>query len=128
MRRILLIVAILALAIGTGTASAQVRTGGISYSIPWLRYVQQQANRGNPRYRYYLNPVAVTRRDLPKYGFTGAPILNARQVRPIHHGEDGQPETDVVVSYRGRRYWVVLNQFIRLGPGGIWVIITITPM
>jgi hypothetical protein len=128
MRRVTLIVALVVLALGTGTVSAQVRTGGISYSIPWLRYAQQQADRGNPRYRFYLNPVAVTRHDLPRYGFTGASILDARQVTHAHHGEDGQPETDVVVSYRGRRYWIVLNQFIRLGPGGIWVIITITPM
>jgi len=127
MRRCIAALALVLLA-GSSPASAQVRTGGISYSIPWLHYVQAQADRYNPRYRYYLNPVAVARHDLSRYGFTGAPIRGATQVRPIHHGEDGQPETDVVVSYRGHHYWIVLNQFIRLGPGGIWVIITITPM
>jgi len=31
-------------------------------------------------------------------------------------------------SYRGVEYWIVLNQFVRHGAGGIWAIITITRM
>lgn len=109
------------------------RTGGISYSIPWLRWVQWQADHRNPRYTYYRDPVQVTLRDLPKYGYTGARLFLVSPPRPrpaptAHHGEDGQPECDVIVRYRGREYWVVLNQFVRFGQGGIWVVITITAM
>lgn len=121
------------LAAGTHAAHRAPRTGGITYSIPWLRWVQWQADHHNPRYTYYRDSVQVTLRDLPHYGYRGAPIQLISPPRPqpaptAHHGEDGQPECDVIVRYRGRKYWVVLNQFVRYGPGGIWVIITITPM
>lgn len=115
------------------SAAPHPRTGGVTYALSWLRYAQRQADRGNRRYLFYRNPVRVTLHDLRHYGYTGAPIRLVAPPRPVpaptaHHGEDGQPETDVIVRFRGRRYWVVLNQFVRYGPGGIWVIITITPM
>jgi hypothetical protein len=114
-------------------AAPQPRTGGISYSLSWLHWLQRQVDRGNRRYRFYLDPVQVTLRGLPHLGYAGAPIRLVAPPRPrpaptAHHGEDGLPETDVVVRWRGRQYWVVLNQFVRAGPTGIWSIITITPM
>lgn len=113
--------------------AAQPRTGGVSYSMAWLRWLQRQVDRDNPRYRFYLDPVQVTLRGLPHLGYSGAPIRLVAPARPrpaptAHRGEDGLPETDVIVRWRGRRYWVVLNQFVRAGPSGIWSIITITPM
>lgn len=116
-----------------GRTAPHPRTGGITYSLARLRWIQRAVDRGEPRYRYYLDPVKVTRRDLPKYGYTGRPIVVVSPSPPepaptAHHGEDGLPETDVVVRYRGREYWVVLNQFVRRGPRGIWSIITITRM
>lgn len=116
-----------------GSPSTAVRTGGISYPIQQLRRLQAAVDRGDPRGAYHLNPVAVTERDLPAYGFTPGPITILSPPPPhvaptAHLGEDGLPETDVIVSYGGRRYWIVLNQFIRHGPAGIWSIITITPM
>jgi hypothetical protein len=114
-------------------ATPHPRTGGVTYSIAWLRWLQGQVDKGNPRYRFYLDPVQVTLRGLPHNGYRGAPIYLVAPPRPrpaptAHHGEDGLPETDVVVRWRGRQYWVVLNQFVRAGPRGIWSIITITPM
>lgn len=114
-------------------AAAHPRTGGISYSVSWLHWLQRQVDRGIPRYHFYLDPVQVTLRGLPRLGYRGSPIHLVRPAQPrpaptAHHGEDGLPETDVVVRWRGRQYWVVLNQFIRPGPSGIWSIITITPM
>ena len=113
--------------------AAQPRTGGVSYGVSWLHWLQGQVDRGNPRYRFYLDPVQVTLRGLPHLGYTGAPIQLVAPSRPrpaptAHHGEDGLPETDVVVRWKGRQYWVVLNQFVRSGPSGIWSIITITRM
>lgn len=108
-----------------------VRTGGISYIMSDLQALQAAVDRGNDRYA--LDPVKVTVHDLPQYGF--APELievvapPAPHVAPTAHtGEDGLPETDVIVRFGGRQYWIVLNQFVRHGPGGIWSIITITPM
>jgi hypothetical protein len=113
--------------------SHRIRTGGITYPLSKLRHIQAAVDHGNRCLRYYLNPVQVTGHDLPLYGFSAGPITvispPAPHVAPTaHRGEDGLPETDVVVRYRGHQYWIVLNQFIRHGPGGIWSIITITPM
>jgi hypothetical protein len=109
------------------------RTGGITYSMAWLRWVQRQVDHGNKRYRFYLDPVQTTLHSLPHLGYTGSPIELVAPTKPkpvptAHHGEDGLPENDVVVRWRGRQYWVVLNQFICPGPTGIWSVITITPM
>jgi hypothetical protein len=117
----------------TLAAASHPRTGGVTYSVAWLHWLQRQVDRGVPRYRFYLDPVQVTLRGLPHLGYTGPPIRLVRPARPrpaptAHHGEDGLPETDVVVRWRGGQYWVVLNQFVRAGPSGIWSIITITPM
>jgi hypothetical protein len=77
--------------------------------------------------------VLVVERDLPRYGFAPDPVTVVDPAPPApaptaHLGEDGNPECDVIVRFRGRQYWIVLNQFIRHGPAGIWSIITITPM
>jgi hypothetical protein len=101
--------------------------------VPQINAIQQTVNRGNASDRYYLNPVKVTQRDLPRYGFTQGPITVVSPPPPQppptpHTGEDGKPETDVIVRYRGRKYWIVLNQLVQHGPKGIWLIITITPM
>jgi hypothetical protein len=109
----------------------RVRTGGISYITSDLQALQAAVDRGNDRYA--LDPVKVTVHDLPQYGFAPGPIEvvapPAPHVAPTAHtGEDGLPETDVIVRFGGRQYWIVLNQFVRHGPGGIWSIITITPM
>lgn len=114
-------------------SSPKPRTGGITYSIAWLRWLQRQVDRGKAHYRFYLDPVQVTLRGMPRLGYTGSPISlvappHPRPAPTAHRGEDGLPETDVVVRWRGREYWVVLNQFVRPGPSGIWSIITITPM
>lgn len=114
-------------------SSPKPRVGGISYSITWLRWLQRQVDRGNRRYRFYLDPVQATLRSLPHLGYTGSPLQLVLPPRPrpaptAHRGEDGLPETDVVVRWRGRQYWVVLNQFVRAGPHGIWSVITITAM
>jgi hypothetical protein len=111
--------------------ASHLRTGGISYVMSDLQTLQAAADRGEAPYA--LDPVRVTVHDLPRYGFTPGPIEviapPAPHVAPTAHtGEDGLPETDVIVRYGGRQYWIVLNQFIRHGPGGIWSIITITPM
>jgi hypothetical protein len=113
--------------------SHAVRTGGITYPLSELSAIQRAVDRGDQRYRYYLDSVQVTLRDLPRYGFDAGPItiVNPPPPQPAptaHRGEDGNPECDVIVRYRGRQYWIVLNQFMQHGPGGIWSIITITPM
>jgi hypothetical protein len=113
-------------------AGATYGNGGVSYLPRELRRVQSALDHHLRCYGYYRNPVKVTVRDLPRYGFSGSPLTVVSPPPPhiaptAHHGEDGLPETDVVVSYRGRRFWIVLNQFERHGPGGIWAIITITP-
>jgi hypothetical protein len=115
------------------SSSPQVRTGGITYDTSRLHAIQHAVDAGDKRYLYYRNPVQVTVRDLPQYGFTAGSIEvvspPAPHVAPTaHHGEDGLPETDVIVRYRGRQYWIVLNQFVEHGSAGIWSIITITPM
>ena len=114
-------------------ASRRVRTGGITHDLSRLQSIQRAVDRGNNRYGYYRNPVQVTVHDLPQYGFSSGRIEVISPPAPhaaptAHHGEDGLPETDVVVRYRGRQYWIVLNQFVEHGPTGIWSIITITPM
>ena len=96
-----------------------------------LQTLQASVDRGNNRYA--LNPVLVSVHDLPHFGFSPGPIRvvapPAPHVAPTAHtGEDGLPETDVIVQFAGRQYWIVLNQFVRHGAGGIWSIITITAM
>jgi hypothetical protein len=114
-------------------SSPHVRTGGITYDITRLQAIQRAVDGGGTRYRYYRNPVQVTVRDLPQYGFDARRIEVVSPAAPhvaptAHHGEDGLPETDVIVRYGSRQYWIVLNQFVEHGPTGIWSIITITPM
>jgi hypothetical protein len=101
--------------------------------MPNLERLQRQADRGNRCARYALDPVEVVLHDLPGFGFGAGRIVLVSPPRPhpaptAHHGEDGLPETDVIVRYRGREYWIVLNQFVHHGARGIWSIITITPM
>lgn len=113
--------------------TAHLRTGGITYPLDQVRRIQHAVDRGESRYLYYLDPVKVTLRDLPEDGFSGGPIAVVSPSPPepaptAHTGEDGLPETDVIVRYGGRKYWIVLNQFARHGRGGAWMIITITPM
>jgi hypothetical protein len=115
------------------TTVSRPRTGGITYILSHLEHIQAAADAGDPRYLYYRDPVKVTLRDLPLYGFAPGPITivspNPPEPAPTSHtNEHGLPETDVVVRYRGREYWIVLDQFVRRGPSGIWSIMTITPM
>lgn len=115
------------------TPVPHVRTGGITYILSRLQAIQAVADRGDPRFLYARDPVKVTLHDLPRYGFRGAPIAvvspNPPEPAPTAHvNEHGLPETDVVVRFRGRKYWIVLDQFVRQGAGGIWSVMTITPM
>ncbi len=108
-------------------------TGAVYYSLSSLRQIQRGADAGNRADTIYLNPVSATLRLLPQDGFSGAPItlVNPATVPAAptaHVGEDTRPETDVIVRFRGHEYWIVLNQFVRHGPDGIWSVITITPM
>lgn len=119
----------------TATPSSEKtpRTGAVTYDLSILRGLQVAADRRDPKYTYLLDPVAAVRGDLPKLGFGPDPVSILSPAPPApsptaHPGEDGQPETDVIVSYRGRRYWIVLNQFVRQGAAGIWSVITVTPM
>lgn len=109
------------------------RTGAIYYALSGLDAIQRGADAGRAVDALYLNPVRATLRQLPGDGFSGAPVVLVHpatvQAAPTPHvGEDTRPETDVIVRYRGREYWIVLNQFVRHGPRGIWSVITITPM
>lgn len=107
-------------------------SGGVSYLTGDLRRVQSAVDHHQQCFLYYLNPVKVTVHDLPRYGYSRGKLTVVAPPPPhiaptAHPGEDGLPETDVVITYHGRRSWIVLNQFERHGPRGIWAIITITP-
>src|SRR5919205_3778971 len=56
----------------TPPPSQSVRTGGISYDLASLRELQASADRHEADYA--LDPVRVTVHDLPRFGFSGAPI------------------------------------------------------
>lgn len=117
----------------TPSGTPTVRTGGITYDLSALQAIQGAADRRDPAYGYALDPVRVTLHDLPGFGFRPGPIAVVSPAPPApsptaHLGEDGRPETDVIVRFDGAEYWIVLNQFVRQGPGGIWSVITITPM
>jgi hypothetical protein len=119
--------------VSRAAAGPPARIEGIGYPIRRLRRLQALVDRGDRRYRRLLDPVKVTLYELPHYGFTrgGIAVVSPSPPHPsptAHAGEDGYPETDVVVRYRARKYWIVLNQLMRRGPGGIWLVITITPM
>src|SRR4051794_7517062 len=94
----------------TPTASSPaVRTGGITYDMTPLRALQSTADGGGAAYA--LDPVRVTVHDLPGLGFSAGPIGIVSPAPPspsptAHRGEDGLPETDVIVRYRGRQYWI----------------------
>ena len=116
------------------TSTVRPAPTGVTYPLDQIRGIQDAVDRRDPGYLYYLDPVAVTKRDLPRHGFNDGPIgvlmppPGPRPTMTPHANEHNIPEVDTIVRYAGRQYWIVLDQLVREGAGGIWLIITITPM
>lgn len=82
--------------------------GAITHTAAEIHTIQTGATAAVPAYAYYLNPVTVAARSLPRYGFLGTFQIF--------------PKITVVVSYRGKKYDVVVAQPSGFTAGGIWVV------
>jgi hypothetical protein len=92
--------------------------------------IQAAADRGDPHYQFYLNPVQAAQTNLPHYGFTqGFQVVSpAAQPTPTPYtSQDGRPVVKIVISYQGKTYTAVVGQPATRGPKGIWLILSIVP-
>jgi hypothetical protein len=105
-----------------------VRVGEVTRTQAQVNSIQAGANRKDPKYTYYLNPVLVVQKNLPFYGFTQPFQVVSPPVTPTptpYVGELNRHVVKTVVSYQNRRFEVYVAQPGKQGPTGIWVIITI---
>jgi hypothetical protein len=106
-----------------------LKLGMITRPASAVNYDQTQANQGNPKYTYYLNPRTVVMKNLPAYGFKGGfTITNPASPSPSPTPHVGAAHRNVIrflVSYQGQPYTVAVAQPGTQGPKGIWVIVTI---
>jgi hypothetical protein len=125
-----------ATAVATGTPASgptvSVQTGSVSYPQDKVHQVQHAANRGDPKFTYYLDPHQVVMRDLPLYGFKGRfSILSPPPPQPTatpYTNAAGQPEVQLTVKYRGQKYLIILDQLVQKGPKGIWLITSVNKL
>lgn len=92
--------------------------------------IQAAADRADPNYQYYLNPVQAAQKNLPHYGFTqGFQIVSpaASPTPTPYTSQDGRPVVKLVITYQGKTYTVVVGQPATRGPKGIWLILSIVP-
>jgi hypothetical protein len=114
----------------TTPTAGGVKTGEITHPQAQIQAIQQGANRGQPQYTFYLNPVKVVQHNLPAYGFSPPITLvspssaTAPTPTPTTNSQ-GLPQVFVVVKYQSKNYTIYLDQPVQKGPKGVWVIITI---
>lgn len=103
--------------------------GMITHTPSQVSTIQSGADRGDPRFTFYLDPLKVVQRNLPSYGFTGGfTLLSPSTPSPSptpHTGSLNRPTVDVIIQYQGRRFRVSLAQPAAHGPKAIWLIVTI---
>jgi len=109
---------------------AGLQLGMITYRSSYVANIQHQADAGNAAYQFYLDPIQVTEKTLPHYGFTGGfTVVSPATASPSptpYMGHDKRPTVKAVVRYEGHTYDVFLKQPAAQGPKGIWLIVTIT--
>lgn len=108
------------------------RTGTIPYNMAQMRARQQGANNHNPADQVYLHPFQVVKQDLPHDGFTSGFAITAPPAPPAptptaFTNAGGLPEIHLTVTYKGKKYVIVLVQPVQKGPSGVWVIAQINP-
>jgi hypothetical protein len=111
-----------------------LQTGMITRPANIVTTIQTGADRADPKYVWYLNPLTVVQRNLSSYGFTAGftitspnPVAAATLTPTPHAGADGRPLVVFNVTYQGKTYLIQVVQPGTRGPKGIWQIVSILP-
>jgi hypothetical protein len=106
-----------------------LRLGMITHKAAEVRSVQSSVDAHKPAFSWYLNPVTVVRKSLPRYGFVKPVQLiqpAAPQPTPTAYVDPtGRPTVKVLIRYRRKLFTAFVSQPGRKGPRGIWLLLTI---